>query len=60
MREVVKVLKADGFNGVLSWEWINGGLVGGKPDLGSIVDPRPFLAQYGSKLREYVEAGSVR
>lgn len=52
--DVVRVLQADGFAGVLSWEWINGGLVQGKPDLASIVDPRPHLAQHAAKLREYL------
>ena len=54
--EVARVLKASGFTGVLSWEWINGGLVGGKPDLASIVDPHAFLAQYAGKLQEYLAA----
>ncbi len=51
--EVMKLLKADGFGGVLSWEWINGGLSGGKPILDSVVDARPYLAQYASKLHEW-------
>ena len=51
--EVARILKGAAYSGVLSWEWINGGLIGGKPDLSSIVDPREILRQYGSKLREY-------
>lgn len=55
VREVVQTLKADGYEGVVSWEWINGGLLDGKPDLARLIDPRPHLVQYGAKLQEYID-----
>ena len=54
VREVMRLLHADGYDGVLSWEWINGKQTDyNVPDVGGAVDPRPHLAQYGAKLREY-------
>ncbi len=54
VRDVLAVLKADGYAGTLSWEWINGKQVNyGVPDLSSIVDPRPYLEENAARLREY-------
>ena len=54
VRDVLRVLQADGFGGVLSWEWINGKQSNyGVPDLASSIDPGPHLAQHAAKLREY-------
>lgn len=52
--ETIRALHSGGFSGVLSWEWINGRVVQGKADLATAVDPRPHLAQYAAKLREYI------
>lgn len=59
VREVVRVLQADGFAGVLSWEWINGKQANyGVPDLANYADPRPYLAQHAAKLKEYAAQAS--
>ena len=53
--EMMRALHADSYQGVLSWEWINGTQVNyGVPDTKSYIDPRPHLEQYATKLREYL------
>ena len=56
--QVMKLLKADGFTGVMSWEWINAVRSFGPsgPTLGDLLDPNPHLAQFAGKLKEYQAA----
>lgn len=47
--QVVRTLAEHGYNGAISWEWLNGRGT-------DYVDPTPLLPQYAAKLREYLTA----
>jgi sugar phosphate isomerase/epimerase len=47
VRDVVKTLQANGYQGTVSWEWLNG-----RGD--DYLNPEPLLAENAERLREYV------
>ncbi|MGH2547866.1 MAG: sugar phosphate isomerase/epimerase family protein [Thermomicrobiales bacterium] len=47
--EVVRILAQHNYDGVISWEWLNGRGA-------EYIDPSPLLPEYAAKLREYLSA----